>query len=1020
MKKLQLQLIALLLLIPVFGFAQITVSGTVTEAATNQPIPGVNIIIKGTTTGAISDFDGNYSIQANEGDTLVFSYIGFDTQEIVVTVSTLNVVLQESTNLLDEVVVIGYGTTTVKDATGSVDLVTTEDFNKGAIVSTDQLLNGKAAGVRITNAGGTPDAAPNIRIRGGASLNANNNPLIVIDGVPIGQDNPAGVSNPLNLINPNDIESFSILKDASATAIYGFRASNGVLIITTKKGVSQGVKFNFSSDVSVSSAGEGLDMMNGREYLRFMQEFHPDFVDLLGVPTGSVVTNEPLLKDSFGQPISFNGRTFYDTNWRDAVFRTAFTSNTNFSASTNLFDKIPFRGSVGYTNAQGVVRTDDYERFSGAIKLTPRFLDDDLRVDLNAKAIIADKNSIDAGGALAGALVFDPTKPVFNNAADNRFGGFYSNTTPGGDLDGFQQNPLALLLQRTRPEKVFRFLGNVEFNYALPWVEGLNAVLNLGLDASDASIEERFSENAIATFRNGAQIFNPGINYREDQTITNTTMDFFLKYTKSFDKGVIDNLDLQAGYAYQNFENEGTKDEFFYNESGLREEFVDPANPENRYFNVLNLQSFFGRANINFAGRYLLTVSFRADGSSLLTEDNRWGYFPAAAFAWQIDEENFMKDLDFVNSLKLRLGWGETGQQDITGAVGFFPSTPLFIPGSPTSQYLPGLTLYSANPFNPNLTWEKTTTYNAGIDFNLFGTGIIDGSFDAYWRETTDLLARVPLPPGQGLSSSFVDNVGSTESYGFETNLNLNLVQSQDLSFSLSTNWAYNFVEITDLGGADLLPADGTLRGTGAFLRYQGVDSQPFSAYVFKQVYDTDGDPIPNAFVDRNGDGQITFDDRYLVPTIPNWTYGFGLNLNYKNWDLSAALRGQIGGKVYNFNELNYGFTESALPVNNNVTTNVLNFYEGAANPVFQNVIGNVQFSDYYLQDASFLRCDNIAVGHRFDNMIKNGSVRFYGAVTNPFIITDYDGQDPENFDTIDRNFYPRPTIYTFGVNVDF
>ncbi len=1025
MKKLQRYLILLLLAIPFWGFSQVTVTGVVTDATTGFPIPGANIIIKGTTTGTTTDFDGNYTIAANQGDLLVFSYIGYNTQEIAVATSQLDVALQESTEQLDEVVVIGYGTTTVKDATGSLDLVTTEDFNKGAIVSTDQLLNGKAAGVRITNAGGTPDAAPNIRIRGGASLNAQNNPLIVIDGVPIGQDNPAGVSNPLNLINPNDIESFSILKDASATAIFGSRASNGVIIITTKKGLSTGARFNFSSDISASTAGEGLDMMNSREYLRFMQEFHPEFVGFLGVETGSVVTDERVLQ-------TLNGRTLYDTDWRDAVFRTGFVSNNNFSARTNLFGKIPFRGSIGYTEALGVVKTDDYERVSASVKLTPTFFDGSLKVDLNAKGIYVNKNAIDANGALAGALVYDPTKPVFNSSPDNRFGEFYSNTTVDGNrliLDGFQQNPLGLLQQRTRPEQVYRFLGNVEFDYAVPWVSGLSAVVNLGLDYSKAEIEERFSDNSILTYRfdnenndiNTNFLFNPGVHFRENQNITNTTLDAYLKYRKSFDSGIINNFEAQAAYSYQNFENDGTQDRFDYDpETGLRFELVNPDNPDFRYFNVLNLQSFFGRSTVNFAGKYLLTVSFRADGSSLFTEDNRWGYFPAAAFAWQVSEEGFMENINFINNLKLRLGWGETGQQDITGVVGFYPSVPLFIPGSATSQYLPGSSLYSAEPFNPDLTWEKTTTYNGGIDFDLFKNSFLEGTFDAYWRETTDLLAEVPVPPGQAFTNQFVDNVGSTESYGFELNLNLNPVQTEDLNLSFNTNFSYNFIEITDLEGADNINAGGTLRGTGAVLFRHAIGEQPRSAYVFKQLYDANGDPIPNGYLDLNGDNVITDEDRYHVPMVPNWIYGFGLNVNYKNWDLSGSFRGQIGGKVYNFNELNYGFTESALPVNNNVTTNVLNFYDGAANPVFRNVIGNIQFSDYFLEDASFLRCDNIALGHRFDNMIKNGTVRFYGAVTNPFIITDYSGQDPENFDGIDRNFYPRPTVYTFGVNVDF
>ena len=466
MKTFLNSLLLLLFFIPSILLAQSTVSGTVTDKAYALPLPGVNILVKGTSVGTTSDFDGNYTISVKSGDVIVFSYVGFKTQEITYNgQSTLNITLTEDAAQLDEIVLIGYGSVKKEDATGSVDVISQKDFNKGAIVSTDQLLNGKAAGVRITTNGGSPDSSPNIRIRGGASINAQNNPLIVIDGVPIGNDNPAGVSNPLSLVNPNDIESFSILKDASATAIYGSRASNGVIIITTKKGTSGEAKFNFSTDYSSSSPGDGLDMMTSSEYVRFIQEYHPTFVDRLGVPTGSVVTSEAPSQ-------TIGGRTIYNTDWRDAVFRTANTYNTNFSARANLNNKIPFRASFGHTYAEGVVKEDNYERLTASFKLSPTLFNENLKIDLNAKTIYAFKNSIDTNGALQGALVFDPTKPVYNNASDNRFGGYYTNTNVDGNrliLDG-QYNPLALLEQRYRPERVYRFLGNAEFDYKMPFL----------------------------------------------------------------------------------------------------------------------------------------------------------------------------------------------------------------------------------------------------------------------------------------------------------------------------------------------------------------------------------------------------------------------------------------------------------------------------------------------------------------------------------------------------------------------
>ena len=773
-----------LIMLPATLLAQTTVTGTVTDKADAMPLPGVNVIIKGTSRGTATDFDGNYSLEVNDGETIVISYLGYTTQEIVFNgQSTVDVALVEDAAQLDEVVLIGYGSTTKKDATGSVDVVSSKDFNKGAIVSTDQLLNGKAAGVRITNAGGSPDSAPNIRIRGGSSLNAQNNPLIVIDGVPIGNDNPAGVSNPLTLVNPNDIESFSILKDASATAIYGSRASNGVIIITTKKGTSGGAQYNFSTDYSISNLGDGLDMMDGNEFTRFIQEFHPDRIGDLGVPSGSVITDQNVAQ-------TINGQDIYNTNWRDAITRTATTSNTNFSARANLWDKIPFRGSVGYTYAEGVVKNDDYERLTMSLKLTPRLLDDNLKIDVNAKSIFAFKNAVNAGGAIGEALSFDPTKPILDRSPSNRFDGYYLTLNGGGNFGIFQANPLARLDQRERPENVYRFIGNTEFDYTMPFLPELRAVVNLGLDASGSKIEERFIGNAFETFRlnndTGVGVFNPGVNFRERQQITNTTLDAFLQYKKDLSDKTINSYDIQIGYAYQNFKNDGNQERFQYNpNTGERERVFNDANPNFRYYNVLNLQSYFARANISILDRFLLTASIRADGSSLFTEDNRWGYFPAAALAWQIDEEGFLENSNFFNSLKLRLSWGETGQQDITGVVGFYPSIPLFLAGDANSQYFPNSSLYSAQPFNPNLTWEKTTTYNLGLDFSFFNNGLLSGTFDIYKRNTTDLLAQAPVPPGQALTNAFIDNIGETESEGFELNLNLALINKDDVSLSL-------------------------------------------------------------------------------------------------------------------------------------------------------------------------------------------------------------------------------------------
>lgn len=1057
MKTTITSLLFLMFFAPLCLFGQTSLTGTVTEESTSIPLPGVNVVIKGTTTGTATDFDGNYQIEVNNGDIIVFSYVGYQPKEITYNgQTTLNVQLSEDAAQLEEVVIIGYGSVKKEDLTGSVDVISSKDFNRGAVVSPDQLLQGKAAGVRITSAGGQPDAAPNIRIRGGSSLSGNNAPLIVIDGVPLDNGGVAGVGNPLSLINPNDIESFSILKDASATAIYGSRASNGVLIITTKKGTSGEAKFNFSARTSISNIGvnDQVPMMDGNDFLRFANFYFPDDIGSIGVPVGSVDTDEPFRV--FSTPDG--DRAVYNTNWQDAIYRTAVTQDYNFSARAFLFDKIPLRASLGYNETEGVVKTNDYERVTASIRLTPKFFDDHLKIDFNAKGTSVNKNAVDEGGALGGAISMDPTKPIYDSGSI--FGGYYQQLQlPSNDNDpnakAGSTNPLAVLLQRSRPEKVERLLGNIELDYKFHFLPELRAVVNLGLEASRAEIEERFADNALNSYTqifsadldnplpNGTYILQPGISYAERQHITNVTAEYYLAYRKEFDNSFVNNFDVQAGYSYQNFKNDGNKDEYFGDPSnpdeddkvagedydldldgvtGDRVRDIDPNNPNARFFNELNLQSFFGRANINLGNRYLLTASFRADGSSFFTEENRWGYFPSAALAWKVKEETFLKDVAFVNDFKIRLGWGETGQQDISSQVGFYPSIPLFEIGSPQSQYITGVNLYNAKEFNPDLTWEKTTTYNLGIDFDFFNNSFLSGSFDIYKRETTDLLVLTGVPPGQALSDQVIQNVGSTDSKGFELNLNLNPVQNDNFNLSLNGNLSYNFTEVTDLEGVEQInaPDGGLAIGTGNILLRHALGEQAGSAWVLKQVYDVDGDPILGSFVDLNDDGRITEADRYYRAIQPNWTFGFGLNVNYKNWDLSASFRGQLDGEIYNSRRLTHGAIDNAKSLDGTFFVNSLNFFNGDANPVFTDILDPVQYSDYFLEGASFLRCENIVLGHTLQNVLKNATLKVYGAVNNPFLITNYSGQDPENFIGIDNDFYPRATIYNLGVNIDF
>jgi TonB-dependent starch-binding outer membrane protein SusC len=996
-----------------------TIKGRVTDEK-GEGLPGATVSIKGTGRGVSTNPNGEFTISVpNEQAILVVSFIGYTPQEIVVGSRTsININLKEDAQALTEVVVVGYGTQTKRDLTGSVDLVTAKDFNKGSIVSADQLLQGKAPGVRITNNGGQPDSEPNIRIRGGASLTANNNPLIVIDGVPIDNTNPAGVKNPLSLINPNDIESFSILKDASATAIYGSRASNGVIIITTKKGSSGKPQFTYSGNVAIGQVPTTIKVMDGNTFSTFIQEYAPNYAYLLG--TGGDPT-KPTVPG-----------TISNTNWQDQIFRTSITTDHNISARANLFSKVPSRFSFGFTRAEGLVKTSDLERYTGSIKLTPTLLDKHLKIDFNAKGLMSNKNAIDEGGAIGGALSMDPTKPIFSSEVGSRFGGYYQ----GNFLDGNfyrkvgADNPLAILEQRIRPEKVNKLLGNIEFDYKLHFLPELRAVLNLGLETSKSTISEVFLGNAIQTYqrnqtaglnRDNNFVFNPGENYREEQTISNRLLDFYLVYNKKFND-VITNFTAQGGYSYQNFNNDGLKFNYRYvPETGSRE-FLNNV----RYVNKLNLQSFFGRSNIDLYNRYLFTLTVRADASSLFPEGNRWGVFPAVGFAWKVKDETFLKDSKSISDLKLRLGWGVTGQQDITGSAGYYPYRQLFINGQTTSQYTFGnqsYVTYSALANNPNLTWEKTTTLNAGIDFELVRKGFISGSIDVYNRTSTDLLLLAPQPPGQNLTNLFVTNAGELENRGAELNLQVVPISTNNFDWTINGNIAYNIGKIKNLKSVTTVQADesGIPTGTGVKIGYHTVGEQPYSAWVFQQVYDKQGNPVPEVFVDRNGDDVIDNKDRYYKAMRPNWTYGFSTGFTYKQFDFTTSFRGQIGGYVYNGLQVAAGFRERTYLNQGPFLNNTLDFYSGAANPVFERIQGNQAFSDYYLEDASFLRCDNATLGYKFADIIGKGTnLRVYASANNLFLVTRYKGQDPENFNAIDNNFYPRPRVFTFGVNFDF
>ncbi len=1004
MKKFTKSTLFLLWLIPMGFFAQSSIEGTVVDAGNGQPIPGANIIVKGTTNGTSTDFDGRYTLNdVNEGETILFSYVGFVTQEISYTGQpTIDVSLIEDASELEQVVLIGYGTSRKKDLTGSVSLLTSEDLNQGAITTADQLLNGRTAGVRVVTSGGEPDATANIRIRGGSSLSANNSPLIVIDGVPISNNNPAGQQNVLGLVNPNDIESFSILKDASATAIYGSRASNGVIIIKTKAGTSGDAKFEFNSNIQIGELSEKLDVFNSGEFVDFITNNFPDQTNFLGV----------------------NG-TIYDTDWQDEIYRTSITTDHNFSARANLFGKIPFRASVGYTNTQGILKESELDRYSGALTFRPTLLDNSLKVTINAKGILSRKQQPDQDAVIGSALASNPTLPVFDPTGDNFFGGFFQTLDPNQStiITAGPKNPLALLKQRERDEDSDRFIGNIEIDYALPFLPELRGVLNLGMDYSESDILESFDDNAIDAYNNNVDnpLFNGGKSFEESQLRRDQTLEAYLSYAKDFDS-FITRIDAQGGYSYQNFFNRGVKFPTQINDEGLRE-----LGDVFAYVNKLNLQSFFGRMNINLKDKYLLTASFRADASSLFPEDNRWGYFPAFAAAWKLSEENFLKDSETINELKLRVGYGVTGQQDITDTAGYFPYTALYRNGNEVVQYQFGdqfFSTYRAEPYNSDLTWEKAKTFNLGLDFDLFNS-VVSGTVDYYRTDTEDLLAEIPQSEGS-LINEFISNVGSTESEGVEVSLNFQAINKADLSLSFNGNISFNETFVTDLNSVTQVPISdtGIGRGTGSNIGYYAIGERSRNFWLFEQVYDENGNPILDAFVDQNGDNVINADDRIYIPYDPKWTYGFGTLFTFKKIDFSANFRGQIGGNIYNANLLNRGFAEGTIPTDGTgYLNNLLNLNDanGTYTGFIANPSDNQALSDFFVSDASFLRLDNVTIGYDFSDFFNNEfRLRIYGSVNNAFVITDYDGLDPENFGGIEESPYARPRTYTFGVNVNF
>lgn len=988
-KNLNVLILILSLLLGNFAMAQQTVlTGKVTDSSSGEALPGVSIVVKGTTNGTISNMDGNFSLNVNRGDVVQFSFVGYTLQEVVAQgQKNLAVALVVDNEELEEVVVIGYGQVKKGDATGSVTAVSSDDFNKGAIASPEELVMGKIAGVQITTGGGAPGSGSTIRIRGGSSLSASNDPLFVIDGVPVDNDGVSGMRNPLSTINPNDIETFTILKDASATAIYGSRASNGVVIITTKKGKSGApVKVTYDGKFSVGTRPGQIDVLSTDEYVAMVNKRFKGQSDVLKIM----------------------GKT--STNWQDEIFQTAVGHEHNVGL-TGSYKTIPYRVSVGYTKQDGLLKTTTMDRFTGSVGINPSFFENHLKIDVNLKGM-AINNVFAEEGSIGNAIGFDPTQDVH---ATNKYGNYFTWLQGDGNPNTVATtNPVAQLELRDDQADVQRSIGNIQFDYKFHFLPQLKAVLNLGYDYSK-------SNGTVFVPENAAWVYDPtnggGENREYTQDKKNELLDFYLNYTRNL--SFLDSkVDLMGGYSWQHFYREN----YVFSESvgvgtnGKKKQLTAANYDPTEYY----LVSFFGRLNYSIKDRYLLTATVRNDGTSRFSKDTRWGLFPAMAFAWQIKNESFMKNVKAVSDLKLRLGYGITGQQNI--GQGDYPYLARYSYSKDNSRVLFGdqwINTLRPEGYDANIKWEETTTYNVGVDYG-FLKNRITGSVEVYQRNTKDLLNVVPVAAGTNFINEILTNVGDLENKGFEFTVNGKLISKKDLSWDLGFNLTLNKNEITKLTSSQDpnylgVETGGISGGVGNKIQIHSVGHPASSFFVYEQIYDSNKMPIEGLYTDRNGDGVITTKDKYYYKKpAPDVFMGFNSSVVYKNWDFSFSGRVSLNNYVYNnVDSRNSAGIEIYWPTG---------YMRNVTHDFLTTGFEKVQYwSDYYIQNASFVRLDNVSLGYNFKNLINNKfDLRLYSTVQNVLVITNYKGLDPEVSGGIDNNVYPRPRTFMLGVSVGF
>lgn len=1001
LKALLTLLVGLFLSIGAFA-QQIAVKGHVKDT-TGEPVIGANVLVKGTTNGTITDFDGNFMLNVPKDAILSVSFVGYKSAEVKAA-STVMVTLEDDSQVLDAVIVIGYGSVKKNDMTGSVTAIKPDKLNKGLITNAQDMMTGKIAGVSVISKGGAPGEGATIRIRGGSSLTAENDPLIVIDGLAMDNKGVKGLANPLSMVNPNDIESFTVLKDASATAIYGSRASNGVIIITTKKGQA-GARptISYDGNVSVSTVKSTVDVMDGDQFRSF-------------------------IKDIWGEDSeAYSKLGNANTDWQKEIFRPAVSTDHNLTISGGL-KNMPYRVSFGYTNQNGIVKTSKFERYTASVSLAPSFFEDHLKVNANLKGMIA-KNRYADGSAVGSAVSFDPTQSVRSDDPYHQyyFDGYFQWNTDASSLndDTWKRtfnsnapgNPVALLEEKDDRAISKSLIGNLELDYKFHFLPDLHAHVNGGMDLSTGKQYTDVSPYSSTNNYYGSYGWEQKDKY-------NLSLNAYLQYSKDFtDKH---RFDVMAGYEWQHFHD--TSDQEYWGLYPLSNNVVE--NRGQRYNNTSSgsatesyLVSFFGRVNYTLLDRYLFTATVRQDGSSRFHKNNRWGLFPSFALGWKLKEEAFLKDVDVLSDLKLRLGYGITGQQNINS--GDYPYLAVYETNKDGAYYPilgEGIT-YRPNAYNPDLKWEKTTTYNVGLDFGFLNNRI-NGAVDYYYRKTTDLLNSVFVSAGTNFKNKVLSNVGSLENSGIEFSINSKPVVTTDWTWDLGFNITYNKNEITKLTTGDsenYYVAAGDNIGGGRDMKAMAhaVGHPASSFYVYQQVYDENGKPIENEFVDRNGDGTINGDDRYFYkkPTA-DVLMGLTSRLSYKSWDFSFSLRASLNNYVYNSveaggSDCNPTSVYSFGALNNRPLM-------GVANNI-QSKNDNTLLSDYFVQNASFMKCDNITLGYSFKKLFGAPiGGRVYAAVQNVFTITKYKGLDPEVEKGLDNNIYPRPLTTLIGLSLNF